>query len=94
VTFPLPQIGGQLHAAALSLFPKKKTETDQLHVDLLGCCVRRELEGMRSDQKNGGSWSLDLPSEPAVVMAAAHTSLLQAENRTQLACMLLSLSVE
>jgi hypothetical protein len=34
---------------ALYLFPKKKTETDQLHVDLLGCCVRRELEGRRID---------------------------------------------
>jgi len=56
--------------------------------------VRRELEGRRSDRKHGGSWSLDLPPEPAAAMAAAHTSLFQAKNRTQLACMLLSLSVE
>jgi hypothetical protein len=55
---------GQLHAAWLSLFPeqkwpaacsrpspfsKEKTETDQLHADFLGCCVRKELEGRRSD---------------------------------------------
>jgi hypothetical protein len=41
--------------------------------------VRRELEGRRSDREHDGSWSLDLPSEPAAAMTAAHTSLLQAE---------------
>jgi len=40
---------------ALSLFSKEKTETDQLHADLIWCYVRRELEGRRSDQKHGGS---------------------------------------
>jgi hypothetical protein len=62
-----------------TLSPKKKTETDQLHANLLGCCVRRELKGMRSDQKHGGSMSLDLLLEPTTVIAATHTSLLQAE---------------
>jgi hypothetical protein len=94
---PLPLSQGkisQLHAADPLPLPEKKTETDQLHTDLLGCYVRRELEGRRSDRKHGGSWSLDLPPEPAAAMAAAHTSLFQAKNRTQPACMLLSLSVE
>jgi len=40
--------------------------------------VRRELKGMRSDQKHGGSMSLDLLLEPTTVIAATHTSLLQA----------------
>jgi len=83
-----------LHVADPLSLPKEKAETDQLHADLLGCCVRRELEGRRSDRKHGGSWSLNLPPESAAVMTATHTSLLQAENRTQLACMPLSLSVE
>ena len=63
-----------------TLSPKEKTETDQLHVDLLGCCVTRELEGRRSDQKHGGSLCLDLPPEPAAVMTTTHTSLFQVEN--------------
>jgi hypothetical protein len=58
-------MGGQLHTTGpLSLsqgktdqlyaidplpFPKEKTETEQLHADLLGCCVRRELKERRSD---------------------------------------------
>jgi len=49
--------------------------------------MRRELEGRRSDRKHGGSWSLDLPLEPAAAMAAAHTSLLQAKTKpNQPAC--------
>jgi len=56
--------------------------------------MRRELEERKSNQKHGGSWSLDLPPEPAAAMVAAHTSLLQAKNQTQPICMLLSLSVE
>jgi len=75
---------GQLHAVDPLPFPKEKTETNQLHADLLGCCVR----------KHGGSWSLDLPPEPAATMAAAHTSLIQAKSRTQPAGMPLSISVE
>jgi hypothetical protein len=42
--------------------------------------VRRELKGRRSDQKHGGSRILDLFSEPAIVITAAHTPLLQVEN--------------
>jgi len=55
VTVPLPQIGGQLHAAGPLPFsqgktsqlnaadplplPKERTENDQLYVKFLGCCV-------------------------------------------------------
>jgi len=55
VTFPLPQMGGQLHIAGpLPLsqgkigqlhapdpppFPKERTETDQLHAEFLGCYI-------------------------------------------------------
>ena len=63
-----------------TLSPKEKTEIDQLRANLRGCCVRRELEGRRSDQKHGGSRILDLLSEPTVVITAAHTPLLQVEN--------------
>ena len=88
VTFLLPQIGSQLHATGPLPFsqgktgqphaagpfplPKEKTESDQLHANLLGCCVRRELEGRRSDWKHSVSRSLDLPPEPAVAMATTH----------------------
>jgi len=40
---------GKLHAIDPFPFPKEKTETNQLHADLLGCYVRRELEERRSD---------------------------------------------
>jgi len=83
-----------LHAADPLPLPKEKAETDQLRTDLVGCCVRRELEGRKSDRKHGGSWSLNLPPESAAAMTAAHTSLFQAENRTQSACKPLSLSME
>jgi hypothetical protein len=62
-----------------TLSPKKKTETDQRHANLLGCCVRRELKGRRSDQKHGGSRSLDLLLELTTVIAATYTPLIQAE---------------
>jgi len=53
---PLSQSNtGQLHAAGPLSLPKEKTKIDQLHADLLGCCVRRELQGRRSDRKHGGS---------------------------------------
>jgi hypothetical protein len=41
--------------------------------------VRRELKGRRSDQKHGGSRSLDLLLELTTVIAATYTPLIQAE---------------
>jgi hypothetical protein len=54
----LPSSSPQVPAVTLlgtTLSPKEKTETDQLHADLLGCYVRRELERRISDRKHGGS---------------------------------------
>jgi len=57
----------RLHALTFFLSPRsscnsarnnplsQRAKTDQLHADLLGCCVRRELEGRRSDRKHGKS---------------------------------------
>jgi len=55
---PLPLSQGKtdlLHVADPLPLPKEKTETDLLHADLLGCCMRRELEERKSNQKHGGS---------------------------------------
>jgi len=55
---PLPLFQGktsQLHVTYPFPLPKENIETDQLYADLLWCCVRRELEGRRSDQKHGGN---------------------------------------
>jgi hypothetical protein len=53
-------------------FLPKKTEIDQLYTKLLGCWVRKELEGNRSDRKHEGR-SLNLFPEPVAAIVAAHT---------------------
>jgi len=64
-----------------SLSPKRKDWNQLAACRSSRCCVRRELQGRRSDRKHSGSWILDLPPEPTVAMTAAHTFLLQAENQ-------------
>jgi len=89
----------ELHALTFFLSPisscnsagnnpfSQRAETNQLHADLPGCCVRRELERRRSDRKHGKSWSLDLPPELAAAMLQhTHPSSKQKTEPNQPTC--------